>query len=232
MPLPYLRGRFGRLLSLAAALAAGLLAAQPVAAQDAPSGRSRPKVEAAPMTPEDREAVRKVEDYLNSLTTLSARFEQSDSAGKTASGLIYLAKPGKLRFEYDPPVPVLIVANGRFLIHYDKSLKTASYIPQDRTPAWFLVTPRVRLSGEVTVTDIGRRDGKLLLTLVKTLEPGQGKVTLVFDQDPIRLDQWEVTDPQGIVTHVVLKDVLTGGSIDSELFEFNEPTWDQRGSLR
>lgn len=195
-----------------------------------PTARSRPQ-SASPMqlSSADQASVRKVEEYMNSITTLSARFEQVDSAGKRATGRLFIAKPGKLRFEYDPPVPVLIVANGHFLIHYDRALKAASYIAQETTPAWFLIGNRIQFSGDITITDLRRRDDKLLVTLVKTREPGQGTVTLIFDENPIRLDQWSVTDPQGVVTHVTLNNVLVGGYVDPKLFEFNEPTWDKPG---
>lgn len=212
------------LAALGILTAAGAAAAQNGPAP-APAGTS---VRAAQLTPGDQNALQRVEDYLNAITTLSARFEQVDSTGKRASGRFYIQRPGKLRFEYDPPTPVLIVANGRFLIHYDRSLKTASYIDQKSTPAWFLLAPRAELKGDVTVTDVTRRDGRLLVTLVKTRDPGQGRVTLIFDESPMRLEQWAVTDAQGVVTHVMLDEVEAGGRIDPKLFEFNEPTWDGR----
>ena len=208
------------------ALTVAALAALPVADAQAQGARRPAAAQPARIQPQDQETLRRIEDYLNSISTLSARFEQVDSTGKRATGRFFISKPGKLRFEYDPPVPVLIVANGHFLIHYDRALKTASYIAQDTTPAWFLLAPQIQLSGDVTVTDMNRRDGKLLVTIVKTREPGQGKVTLIFDESPLRLDQWAVTDPQGVVTHVVLNNVLIGGPVDPKLFEFNEPTWD------
>ena len=223
-------------LARSAALAAFLLAGGTSLAQEKESpgfgaparGPSQP-AQPARLPADDQAALRAVENYLNSVTTLSARFEQVDSAGKRATGRLFISKPGKLRFEYDQPVPVLIVANGHFLIHYDRALKTASYIPQETTPAWFLIANRVQLAGDITVTDLKRRDGKLLVTMVKTRDPGQGKVTLIFDENPIRLDQWAVTDPQGVVTHVTLNNVLLGGPLDAKLFEFNEPTWDKPG---
>lgn len=226
------QGRAARPIAAFASIL-GLLLAAGAAAQDrpAPATARAPvgaSVQAAQLTPGDQNALQRVEDYLNSITTLSARFQQADSAGKRASGHLYIQRPGKLRFEYDPPTPVLIVANGRFLIHYDRSLKTASYIDQKATPAWFLLAPRVELGGDVTVTDVTRRDGRLLVTLVKTRDPGQGKVTLIFDESPMRLEQWAVTDAQGVVTHVMLDEVEVGGRIDPKLFEFNEPTWDGR----
>ena len=196
----------------------------------ASSARGRaPTAQPAELSADDRTALRSVEEYLNAITTLSARFEQVNSVGKRATGRLFISKPGKLRFEYDPPVPVLIVANGNFLIHYDRALKTASYIAQEATPAWFLLGKGIQLTGEITVTEVKRRDGKLLVTIVKTRDPGQGKVTLIFDEGPMRLDQWAVTDPQGVATHVTLNNVLLGGPLDGKLFEFNEPTWDKPG---
>src|SRR5690554_5782401 len=101
----------GRLARIAGAAAIGLIAlsAAPLTtvAQTAQG--------VAELTPGDQDTIQRVEDYLNSIKTLDARFQQVDSNNKRASGRIYIQKPGKLRFEYDPPTPVLIVANGRHL---------------------------------------------------------------------------------------------------------------------
>ncbi|MFN4087709.1 MAG: LolA family protein [Alphaproteobacteria bacterium] len=217
-------------LALSAALSAMLLAAAPAlvpdgaaVAQNAPAARTMP-----PLSGEDRDAVKRVEAYLNDVQTMEARFSQIDSNNVHATGKIYLSRPGRLRFEYDPPVPVLIVANGRQLIHYDRDLKTASYINQRDTPAWFLLSPTVEFQGDVTVTEVQRRDGKLLVSLIKTAEPNQGMVTLILDEDPMRLDQWAVADAQGIVTYVMLEEPKFGTSISAERFRFDEPVWSDR----
>ncbi len=186
-------------------------------------GTNSPRIK--PLSSDDRAILKRVQDYLNSIDTLEARFTQVDSTNKKASGRIYLSRPGKLRFEYDPPVPVLIVTDGRFLIHYDRDLKTASRISQRDTPAWFLLSPTVELQGDVTVTEVSRSKDKVLITLVKTSEPGQGRVTLVLNEDPMQLEQWAVTDAQGIVTYVTLEDAEFGKSIASSRFTFNEPVW-------
>jgi len=174
---------------------------------------------------EAEEALAKVEAYLNEIRTFSARFEQIDSRGRQASGRVYVQKPGKLRFEYDPPVPILIVANGNFLIHYDKELESATYLNQRDTPAWFLVAPDIELHGDVTVTGVERSGGKLRVGLAKSSAPDEGGATLIFTEDPFRLVEWSITDPQGVTTDVALKDVLIGGQVDRNLFEFNERTW-------
>lgn len=216
---------------------AAFLAALPVTAQAAPDNTGNVQVAQAtaqrseagrgmrPLSAEDRAVVKRVEDYLNSIDTLEARFSQVDSQNTRATGKIYLSRPGRLRFEYDPPVPVLIVANGRFLIHYDRDLKTASYINQRDTPAWFLLSPTVELRGDVTVTDVQRQDGKALVTIIKTSEPDQGRVTLVLEENPMRLVQWAVSDAQGVVTYVSLQDAEFGKPIDTERFQFDEPVW-------
>ena len=171
------------------------------------------------------EALAKVEAYLNEIRTFSARFEQIDSRGRRASGRVYVQKPGKLRFEYDPPVPILIVANGNFLIHYDKELESATYLNQRDTPAWFLVAPDIELHGDVTVTGVERDGGKLRVGLTKTSSPDDGAATLIFTENPFRLVEWSITDQQGVTTDVALKDVLIGGEVDRKLFEFSERTW-------
>lgn len=210
----------------AGALALGVLALTPVLPQvaeaQAQSGAARAM---APLTAEDRDLVKRAEVYLNGIDTMEGRFSQVDSANKRATGAIYLSRPGRLRFEYDAPVPVLIVANGRHLIHYDRDLKTASYINQRDTPAWFLLSPKIEMQGDVTVTDVRRRDGKVLITLIKTSEPNQGSVTLAFSEDPMRLEQWAVSDAQGIVTYVTLQDAKFGTKIADSRFVFNEPVW-------
>ena len=199
-------------------------AATPQAA--APSGN--PTRGMGPLSADDRAIVKRAEEYLNGIQTMEARFTQVDSANKRATGKIYLSRPGRMRFEYDPPGPVLIVANGRHLIHYDRDLKTASYINQRDTPAWFLLSPKIEMQGDVTVTEVARREDRILITLIKTSEPNQGAVTLVFSENPMRLEQWAVSDAQGVVTYVTLRDATFGTPIANERFVFDEPVWTDR----
>lgn len=209
-------------IAFAAAVSVSLLASAPSAAEAAEAtSASVEQLEGA----DAEDALAKAEAYLNEIRTFSARFEQVDSRGRRATGRVYVQKPGKLRFEYDPPVPILIVANGNFLIHYDKELESATYLNQRDTPAWFLVAPDIELGGDVKVTDVERASGLLRVSLVKTSEPDEGGATLMFSEDPFRLVRWSITDPQGVTTEVALEDVLIGGQVDRTLFEFNERTW-------
>lgn len=201
--------RRAALLALAAALAlpAAAAAAAPRAALSA----------------EDRADIARVEAYLNSVRTLRARFLQIADNGGTAEGTLYLARPGRLRVEYDPPVPILMVSNGGFLIHYDKELKSVAHLPINSTPAGFLVREDVKLSGDVAVTRVERGPGSLRVTLVQSDDPQAGRLTLVFSERPFALTNWQVVDAQGSTTRVALIDPRTDVSLDPALFRFTDP---------
>jgi outer membrane lipoprotein-sorting protein len=181
-------------------------------------------VSAAVPASADRADIDRAEDYLNGVTTLKAHFMQVSPDGSTAEGTVYLSRPGRLRLDYDPPSPVQVIADGRFLIYYDKQLKQVSYVDLDSTPAGILVRPKVKLDGEdLKVTKVSHQPGILDVSVIKAADPAQGRITLVFSEAPFRLRQWQVTDPQGQVTTVSLFDTESGLSLDKDLFYFKDP---------
>lgn len=184
-----------------------------------------PAVPGAPALANDELAdVTRIEQYFNGVRTLSARFLQVSSSGQTAEGAVALKRPGRMRIEYDPPVPILIVADGTFLIYYDSKLGQVSYLPLGSTPAGILVEDRIRLNGgDLTITGFEREAGVIRVTVVRMASPADGSLTLVFSDKPLQLRQWRVVDAQGIATTVSLSDVRTGVSLDSELFDFVDP---------
>lgn len=183
---------------------------------------------AAPLSAQDKADVARAEDYLNAITTLKARFLQIAGNGAQAEGTAYLSRPGKMRLQYDPPSPMLVVADGTFLIVHDQELGEPSYIPLDSTPAGVLVRDNVKLVGkDVTVTRVVRLPGVLNVSLVEADEPDAGELTLVFSESPFALRQWRVVDAQGTVTTVSLYEAQTGLKLDPKLFEFKNPHFDK-----
>lgn len=180
------------------------------------------KVEPPPLSPDDIAILTRIEDYLNRLDSLQARFVQISSNGAYAEGEVYVDRPGRLRFDYDPPSTVLLVSNGLTLLYYDRELKQASYIPLWETPLWFLVREKVKLGGDLLVTKVEEGLGTLSVTLQDRESPENGKVTLIFSDSPITLRKWEVTDAQGVLTQVSLINPLYGEEIDPELFEYSQ----------
>lgn len=207
---------FGSLVGLAAPTASGR------------SAHAQPQAGFRP-TAQDRTDLARVEVYLNGLRTLKAQFLQVAPDGGLSRGTAWLERPGHMRFQYDPPAPFLLVANHGLLMFHDSSLRQTSNIPLNRTPLGMLLADRATLSGDVTVTGLQRLPGQLQVSLVRTDNPGEGTLTLIFADNPLALRQWTVLDAQRKETRVTLHGVDIGGRFDAKLFQFVEPAPFQGG---
>lgn len=177
-----------------------------------------------PLSAQDKADIARAEDYLNAVNTLKARFLQVSPNGSSVEGDAYLSRPGRLRMQYDPPSPLLVVADGTFLIVHDKQLGEPSYIPLGSTPAGILVRSGVKLNGDdVSVTHVARQPGAVRISMVESDDPAAGEITLVFTDRPFALRQWQVKDAQHQVTTVSLYEAQTGLTLDPKLFEFKDP---------
>jgi outer membrane lipoprotein-sorting protein len=174
-------------------------------------------------TPQDQADLARIETYLDSLRTLKARFLQVAPNGSLSQGTVWLERPGRMRFQYDPPSPLLLVAGHGLVVFNDKSLNQTSNIPISKTPLGILLADHVQLHGDVTVTDMQRLPGQVQVSLVRTASPGDGTLTLIFADNPLTLKQWTVLDAQRQETRVTLFNAQTGGSFDPKLFEFIDP---------
>jgi outer membrane lipoprotein-sorting protein len=158
-----------------------------------------------------------VSGKLNEITTLKANFSQTDAKG-AASGRFYLSRPGGVRFEYDPPRKLLIVANDRTVAMQDRKGTTPYRARVDETPLRLLLQPNVDLSRDATISDVHRDGGLLYVTAVQAKGYGQGQVTFMFAEPSLRLERWVATDPTGAQTVVTLNDVEEGAALDKSLF--------------
>ena len=172
----------------------------------------------AALTPEDTADLKRIESYLGGIKTLQALFQQTNPDGSTAEGELYLSRPGKLRFEYQPPVQMLIISDGNFVAVNDLELKNVQFFPVESTPVWFLLREAIKLSGDVTVTRFERGPKSLRVTCVQTKDANSGAITLVFQDDPLVLKQWIVLDPQHRLTTVALIDPRQGVELKPEMF--------------
>jgi len=177
---------------------------------------------AAQMTARDGADLARIEAYLNGVRSLRARFIQSAPNGGITQGVALLQRPGRMRFQYDPPTPYLLVANHGVLVFHDTQLNQTSNIPLSRTPLGILLADRVTLSGDVTVTKLVRLPGQLQVSLVRTASPGEGTLTLIFADDPLSLRQWVLLDQQGKQTRVAFTNMEVGVNVDSNQFEFHD----------
>lgn len=178
---------------------------------------------AQPVSPQDSTDIARIEAYLNGLKSLKAHFFQVAGDGQISQGIAWLSRPGKMRFQYEPPAPFLMIASHGVLTFHNSALQQTSNIPLSRTPLGILLADNVVLSGAVTVTAIQRLPGQLQVTLVHTDSPGDGTLTLIFADQPLALRQWVVVNSQRRETHVTLSDVQQGLSFDPQLFEQISP---------
>jgi outer membrane lipoprotein-sorting protein len=165
----------------------------------------------------------RIQAYLNGVHALKAHFLQVAPNGAISQGTVWLQRPGRMRFQYDPPAPYLLVAAYGQLVFHDSQLDQTTNIPISQTPLGILLADDVKLSGDVTVTGMQHLPGQIQVSLVRTASPNDGTLTLVFTDDPLALKQWTVLDAQRRETRVTLYDAQLGGTFDSRLFNVVDP---------
>lgn len=176
----------------------------------------------------DREDVARVEAYLNSITSLKSRFLQINAEGQIAQGDLFMRRPGRMRFEYEPPAQILIVADGTWLIFHDKELNETTRLPLYSTPISVLLKSNVKLDGDVKVVSVEKEANTLRINIISTEDPEEGGITLVFSDKPLQLRKWLMTDPQGSTTSLSLSDVERDVKIKPELFTLFDPYYDNK----
>lgn len=123
-------------------------------------------------TQADQDEITRANAYFDQVHTLKAHFVQEAASGGETEGTIYLNRPGKLRLEYTPPTPILVVAKGGTLTYYDSKLGQVSYVDLDSTMAGVLVRQHVQLDGDdLKVTAVGHQPGTTTITVTKRADP-------------------------------------------------------------
>ncbi|WP_229709168.1 LolA family protein [Bombella favorum] len=162
--------------------------------------------------------VNKIEASLAATKTFQARFEQVTEQNGTSTGTVLLERPGKMRFSYDPPSPLLLVANEGKVVFQDHSIGQVTMIPLDHTPLGLLLRPDPRFSGDVSILGYEQQGNEIQLQVTRTENPGEGEMTLFFATHPLSLKGWTVLDAQGHRTVVHFSSVKTGVSIPASSF--------------
>lgn len=168
--------------------------------------------------------IKKIENYLNSVTSLEARFVQNSSNGGMAEGKIWIAKPNKIRMEYAAPVNVLIVGNGKFIVYNDLDLDQVSNIDYDDIPASVILGNDIKIDGKNMKITRFYKDAGTTIATIETKESGVGPIELTFGNSPFELKQWKIVDPQSVEVTVSLYGIQTDKKPDNELFRFKKST--------
>ena len=165
----------------------------------------------------------RIEKYLNGLESAQARFVQTTHDGTQLVGTFYLQRPGKLRFEYDPPIEDFVVADGFFIYFYDSQLEEQTNAPIGQTLADFLLRANIELSDDIGIEDIRRGGDFLQVELVQAADPEAGSLTLGFSENPMTLKKWRIVDAQGLITEIELFYLKTDIIHPRNLFGYTDP---------
>jgi len=170
--------------------------------------------------------VKRIEAYLNAITTMSSRFMQVTDRGNFAQGEFLMHRPGRMRIDYDDPTPVLIVSDGSWVMYKDEELDQISHLPLDQLPASMFIGADVDFFGDqLLITGFENAAGVLRVTLRRAKDPMEGSLTLVFEDKPLKLKKWAVVDAQGVTTTVSLVGPKFGVELnDPELFKIEQRT--------
>lgn len=178
---------------------------------------------ATPAFAQNKESLKQIEDYLNNIKTMQASFVQTASNGNTAEGMLYIAKPNKIRMEYNEPTNVLIIGDGDYIIYNDKDLDQVTNIDYDDIPASLILANDVKLDGKkFKVTDYYQDAGITTVSIEYQDKSEIGPITLTFNNNPFELKQWSIVDPQSVQVTVSLYGVQKDPALDSGLFKFKK----------
>lgn len=173
------------------------------------------------LTPQQQGSINEAENWINNLTALKAKFQQIAPNGQRSTGQVWIKRPGRIRFEYNKPSQLLLVANEGKMVFRDGAVDQTTVIPMDQNPLGLLLKPQLHFAGDVMVTHFEEGNGLIQITVVRTASPAEGSLTLIFNKNPIQLRAWRVVDAQGQITQVDLYDLHPKKSVSDSLFNIH-----------
>jgi outer membrane lipoprotein-sorting protein len=174
----------------------------------------------AVLSAQDTLELQRIAAYLNGIRTMTARFQQIANNGGLSTGQVWVARPGRMRFEYEPPNAITLLADATNVYYWDKQLNQISKYDLRSTPAWFFLRDPISFGADVIVTRFEHAGAVARVTVVETEQPDAGSLTLVLSENPLMLRQWTVVDQQAKTTTVTLSGLQFGMALDPKLFQY------------
>jgi outer membrane lipoprotein-sorting protein len=174
------------------------------------------------LDPKQRAIIDRVDNYLSATQVLSGKFVQVGPDGRRSQGEFFIQKPGRVRFDYDAPSPIDIVADGQTVVVRDRNLSTQDVYPLSQTPLRFLLADHVDLMKDTNLVAVYADD--VFITVVveeKNGIVGTSRLMIMFSAKDMQLKQWTVTDPQGYDTTVAVYNLDTSKKPDPSMFNID-----------
>jgi len=160
-----------------------------------------------------------ISGYLNTLRTATGEFTQINPDGSISTGTIYIKRPGRMRFEYNPPERALVIAGGGSLAVFDPgSNNSPERYPLSETPLKIILARNVNFAQERMIIGHTSDGTTTTVTAQDPENPEYGNIQLMFTGSPLELRQWIITDNTGAQTTVILGDLSAGGRVPDRLF--------------
>ena len=158
--------------------------------------------------------------HFSGVKTLTGEFVQFGPRGEQTGGTFYISRPGKIRFNYEKPSPIRVVADGKSVVVNNKKLDTWDIYPLDKTPLKLLLSDKIDFSGDKLKSVKEEAD---LTTIVMTDKKifGNAKITMMFDPKSYELRQWTITDAQGLDTTVMIFNTREGVTFEKKMFDID-----------
>ncbi len=164
-----------------------------------------------------------IEAYLTSLNSIVANFNQVAPDGTLTSGKFYMERPGKMRWQYNPPTPILMVANGIELVFYDYELEQVNHIPLNDSIISFMSREKIKFGDDVGILSLEDKEGVIRISIAERKKPTEGQLLLEFTKSPLLIRNMVITDATNQITSVALSNAEFGKKIDKELFIWRDP---------
>jgi len=177
----------------------------------------------APLSADDQALVSRALTYLDGVKSARGRFVQTDSRGNVAPGTFFLQRPGRARFDYDPPQRVIMASDGVVVSIWNLRLKTFQSYPLGATPLGIFLAKEIRLDRGIKVVQVQHKADGFTIVARDTRRQSEGQIALSFSDNPIRLQGWTVTDAQGLSTRVSLADFTQTAPMDNGFFRPANP---------
>ena len=177
---------------------------------------------ATALSPEQRSIIERVNNYLSSMQVLSGKFVQVAPDGRRTQGEFNISKPGRVRFEYDEPSQIELIADGQSVVVRDRNLATQDVYPLSQTPLRFLLADHVDLTKDTSLVAVYADD--VFITVVveeKNGVVGTSRLMIMFSAKDMQLKQWTVTDPQGYDTTVAIYNLDTSRRPNPNMFKID-----------
>lgn len=176
------------------------------------------KTKGIELSQDQQQAIEDVNTYFNSFSTLKGEFTQLGNTGNVSTGVVIISKPGKMRFEYAPPNPFVVVSDGRWVAVLNRSKNVADQYPLATTPLRLLLAEKMNLLKSAVIKAADIQDGLITLRVEDKDQMVSGELVLIYDSNLNALRQWIVIDGDGRRTTISLDNLVTDEPADPALF--------------